>query len=70
MTIEITISPQGETTLETKGTTGPGCQEMSRFLEYALGQTVNEQRTSDYYITTSTQTLTDSGSCARTSTRT
>lgn len=49
MRIEITISPQGETRLETKGTAGPGCKEISRFLEDALGQILREQRTAEYY---------------------
>lgn len=55
MHIELTISPQGETRLETRGTVGPGCQEISRFLEYALGKTVSKQLTPDYFATTTTQ---------------
>jgi hypothetical protein len=47
--IEIIISPQGETRLETKGFVGAECQQASLFLEQALGQAVTSQRTSEYY---------------------
>ncbi|MFV0443282.1 MAG: DUF2997 domain-containing protein [Planctomycetaceae bacterium] len=53
--IEITISPQGATTLETKGTTGPGCKEFSRFLECALGRTLGEQLSADYFVAEATR---------------
>ncbi len=44
-TIEIIVSPTGETTLQTKGFTGSTCQAASRSLERALGIAVNDQRT-------------------------
>jgi hypothetical protein len=47
--IEIIISPQGETRLETKGFFGAECQQASQFLEHALGQATASQRTSEYY---------------------
>ena len=37
--IEVTVSPQGETKIQTKGYEGPRCQEASKFLEQALGVT-------------------------------
>ena len=43
--IEVTVSPQGETTVQTKGFTGSTCQEASKFLEQALG--VLDRRTED-----------------------
>ena len=43
-TIEITIQPNGETKVETKGFAGPECKEASRFLEEALGER-NRRRT-------------------------
>ena len=49
-TIEITVTPQGETTVETKGFTGAECRQASRFLEKALGTSTNEQLTSDFYV--------------------
>jgi hypothetical protein len=35
-TIEVVISPQGETRVETKGFTGGSCRQASQFLEHAL----------------------------------
>ena len=48
-TIEITISPKGETTVETKGFTGGECREASRFIEQALGQRTAETLTVEYH---------------------
>jgi hypothetical protein len=49
--IELIVSPQGETTLETKGFAGSGCQQASRFLEQALGSRDSEKLTAEYYQT-------------------
>lgn len=35
--IEVTVSPKGETKLETKGFSGSNCQDASREFEKALG---------------------------------
>lgn len=51
-TIEIIVSPQGETRIETRGFAGATCQKASQFIENALGQKVSEQRTADYYAAT------------------
>lgn len=48
-TIDILVRPNGETILETRGYSGEQCQKASRFLEQALGRTINEQRTSEFY---------------------
>jgi predicted lipase len=48
-TIEITVSPKGETKVETKGFTGAACRDASRFVEQALGQRADEQLTSEFY---------------------
>lgn len=48
-TIEVTVSPQGETTITTKGFTGGTCREATRSLEAALGIRQSEQMTSEYY---------------------
>lgn len=50
-TIEVTISPKGETTIATKGFTGSSCREASKFLEDALGQRVSERPTAEFYHT-------------------
>lgn len=42
MKIEIVIGPNGQTSVETKGFTGPACREASRFLEQALGPAKSE----------------------------
>lgn len=48
-TIEVVVSPTGETRIETKGFAGTSCQEASRGLESALGAKVREQLTADYF---------------------
>ena len=48
-TIEVIISPQGETKIETKGFAGAECQQASEFLEKALGQRQAEQLTSEFH---------------------
>ncbi len=47
--IEITISPTGETTVETRGFTGGECRDASKFVEQALGQRTAEQLTGEFY---------------------
>ncbi|MEZ6096887.1 MAG: DUF2997 domain-containing protein [Pirellulaceae bacterium] len=41
-TIEVTVSPNGETKVETNGFTGSDCKDASRFIESALGQMTDE----------------------------
>jgi hypothetical protein len=48
-TIEIIVSPTGETRLETKGFAGSGCLDASRLLEQALGAKAGEQLTAEFY---------------------
>jgi hypothetical protein len=48
-TIEIIITPAGETKLETKGFDGPFCRDASRFLEEALGQRTGETPTAEFH---------------------
>lgn len=48
-TIEIIISPKGETTVETRGFTGASCREASRFVEEALGRPTSERLTATFY---------------------
>lgn len=50
-TIEVIISPKGETNLETKGFGGSTCQQASQFLEQALGAKVSEMPTAEFYQT-------------------
>jgi hypothetical protein len=48
-TIEIIVSPKGETTVETKGFAGSSCREASKFIEQALGQRTSEQLTAEFH---------------------
>lgn len=41
-TIEVTVSPKGETTIQTKGFTGEACRDATRNLEAALGVRTRE----------------------------
>lgn len=50
-TVEIIISPNGNSIVETKGFSGSECQSVSKFLEEALGQKINERLTSEFYQT-------------------
>ena len=50
-TIEVIISPKGETKLETRGFAGSSCQQASQFLEQALGTKVSEMPTTEFYQT-------------------
>jgi hypothetical protein len=49
--IEITISPQGKLTVQTKGFAGSSCQDATKLLEQALGAVVNDQHTPEYFTT-------------------
>ena len=48
-TIEITVQPDGRTTVETRGFVGPECREASRFLHDALGATTGVKLTAAYH---------------------
>lgn len=50
-TIEIIISPNGKSRVETKGFAGSECREASRFLESALGKTTSESLTAEFHDT-------------------
>jgi hypothetical protein len=47
--IEITISPTGETVVQTKGFTGSTCREASKTLEQALGIVQSDTPTAELY---------------------
>jgi Protein of unknown function (DUF2997) len=50
--IEVTISPTGETTVQTKGYTGGDCVSASRFVEEALGVVASERKTAEFFEST------------------
>ena len=47
--IEIIVSPKGETSLETRGFTGGECRDASKFLEQSLGTRSDEKLTDEFY---------------------
>ena len=48
-TIRITVSPTGQTRVETSGFTGGECREASRFVEQALGRKTAETLTAEFH---------------------
>ena len=56
-TIEIIVSPKGETTVTTKGFTGSSCREASKFVEQALGQRIDERLTPEFHHASNAQQL-------------
>lgn len=48
-TIEITVSPTGQTQVQTKGFSGSSCRQASTFIEQALGQSTGEQFTAEFH---------------------
>jgi hypothetical protein len=53
--IELIVSKEGETTVQTKGYSGGTCMEASKWLEHALGITTTDQKTTEFYETTQTE---------------
>ena len=47
--IEIVVSPQGESRVETKGFAGSECQKASHFLELALGKETTASLKPEFY---------------------
>lgn len=48
-TIEITVSPHGQTRVQTKGFAGASCRDASRFIENALGLGLSDQATAEMH---------------------
>ena len=49
-TIEIIVSPKGETTVTTRGFSGSSCREASKFVEQALGQGYDHFQPASYLL--------------------
>ena len=49
-TIQIIVSPEGKTKVETKGFVGNECVQASHYIEQALGSRNLERKTSEFYI--------------------
>jgi len=52
--IEVTVSPKGESTIQTKGFTGEQCRDATRSLEAALGVRTREKLTDEFHATAAT----------------
>ncbi len=52
--IEVLVSPQGETTVQTKGYVGSDCLQASKFLEQALGLAITDRKTAEFFQTNQT----------------
>ena len=55
--IEVTVSPTGETTVQTKGYAGGDCLQASKFLEQVLGVATSDRKSSEYFNTHNTQQI-------------
>ena len=53
--IEITVSPTGETRLQTHGYLGSDCLQASQYLEQALGLATSDRKTEAFYDSVPTQ---------------
>ena len=51
-TIEITVSPEGATSIKTSGFTGGSCRDATRDLEKALGVSSRESLLPEFYAQT------------------
>ena len=51
-TIEITVSPEGATSIKTSGFTGGSCKDATRDLEKALGVSGRESLLPEFYAQT------------------
>jgi hypothetical protein len=47
--IKIRFAKSGATTIETTGFTGTACQGASEFVEKALGNSSNDEKTAEFY---------------------
>jgi len=54
-TIEIIVTPEGKSTVQTKGFAGASCRDASRFIEQALGQRTGEKLTAEFHSGQSVQ---------------
>ena len=47
--IEVTVSPRGDSTVQTRGYAGADCLAAARFLEQALGVAALDLKTAEFY---------------------
>ncbi len=56
--IEVIVSPQGETTVQTKAYAGSDCLQASKFLEQALGSVTSDKKSFEIYKSESSRLTT------------
>jgi hypothetical protein len=54
-TIEIIVTPEGNSSVQTLGFTGSSCRDASRFIEQALGKRTGEKLTTEFHQSESVQ---------------
>ena len=54
-TIEIVVTPTGQTQVQTRGFVGSECRAASQFIEQALGKRTGEQLTAEFHQQASQQ---------------
>ena len=59
--IEIVVSPTGQAKVETRGFAGSGCKAASQFITQALGQTVSDVQTAEFYAQPTTRNTASEG---------
>ena len=52
-TIEIIVTKEGKTSVQTKGFSGASCRDASRLIEQALGKVAEDRLTAEFYQTES-----------------
>jgi hypothetical protein len=52
-TIEIIVTGDGKTSVQTKGFSGASCRDASRFIEQAMGKVAEDRLTAEFYQTES-----------------
>lgn len=48
--LQITISPEGKVQIEVKGVQGPGCTDLTKSIEAALGDVDKRTFKAEYYV--------------------
>ena len=52
-TIEIIVTREGKTSVQTRGFSGTSCRDASRLIEQALGKVAEDKLTAEFYQTES-----------------
>ena len=54
-TIDVIVTPDGETTVQARGFAGAFCRDATRQLQQALGEVTSERLTAEFYLSQSTE---------------